>query len=78
VGAWCDSRLGDKVSVGNREKLRSFDPSQIPDIIKIVVSAIPANKWQTEGLGSPRRYFLVASPTPREHCEGKELVFMRW
>jgi hypothetical protein len=40
VGAWCDSHMSDKVSVENREKLRSFDPSQIPDIVKIVVSVI--------------------------------------
>ena len=40
VGAWCDSRMSDKVSIGNREKLRSIDLSQIPDIVSVAVSVI--------------------------------------
>jgi hypothetical protein len=40
VGAWCDARMSDKVSVENREKLRSFDPSQLSEMVKVVISVI--------------------------------------
>ena len=40
VGAWCDSRMSDRVSIGNREQLRTIDLSQIPDIVSVVVSVI--------------------------------------